>query len=105
MRALALTIGEPAGIGCDIALAAWLLRRECNLPAFYVVADPQHVVGRARDIGIAVPIETMAPCPWCRLQNVRPRSRVIRTKRARRSRWLRSGTPCVTWRMGVRPRS
>jgi 4-hydroxythreonine-4-phosphate dehydrogenase len=65
MRALALTIGEPAGIGCDIALAAWLLRRECNLPAFYVVADPQHVVGRARDIGIAVPIETMAPKDAC----------------------------------------
>jgi 4-hydroxythreonine-4-phosphate dehydrogenase len=60
MRALALTIGEPAGIGCDIALAAWQARREHDLPPFYLVADPHHVAMRARDIGISVPIETVS---------------------------------------------
>lgn len=61
MRALALTIGEPAGIGCDIALAAWHRRHECDLPAFYLIADPRHVAARDAAIGTGVPIETVAP--------------------------------------------
>jgi 4-hydroxythreonine-4-phosphate dehydrogenase len=65
MRALALTIGEPAGIGCDIALSAWTMRRERDLPAFYLVADPHHVALRAREIGIAVPVDTVTPEEAC----------------------------------------
>ena len=61
MRALALTIGEPAGIGCDIALAAWSMRRDRNLPAFYLIADPDHVAARARQIGLAVRLEAVTP--------------------------------------------
>jgi 4-hydroxythreonine-4-phosphate dehydrogenase len=61
MPALALTIGEPAGIGCDIALAAWTMRRERDLPAFYLVADPDHVAERAQQIGIRAPLETVTP--------------------------------------------
>jgi 4-hydroxythreonine-4-phosphate dehydrogenase len=38
---LALTLGEPAGIGPDITLAAWHRRSELALPAFYVLGDPQ----------------------------------------------------------------
>ena len=38
-KALALTLGEPAGIGPDIAIAAWLKRRELGLPAFYLIGD------------------------------------------------------------------
>ena len=37
---LALTVGEPAGIGPDIALAAWVRRAEFDLPPFYLLADP-----------------------------------------------------------------
>jgi 4-hydroxythreonine-4-phosphate dehydrogenase len=61
MRALALTIGEPAGIGCDIALAAWSMRRERDVPAFYLIADPGHVAARAQQIGIAVPLANVSP--------------------------------------------
>jgi len=61
MRALALTIGEPAGIGCDIALAAWSMRRERDVPAFYLIADPDHVAARAQQIGIAVPLANVSP--------------------------------------------
>jgi 4-hydroxythreonine-4-phosphate dehydrogenase len=61
MRALALTIGEPAGIGCDIALAAWTMRRERDLPAFYLVADPDHVAARAQRIGLSVPLASASP--------------------------------------------
>ncbi len=38
-RPLALTMGDPAGIGGDIALMAWR-RRDENSPCFFVVDDP-----------------------------------------------------------------
>jgi 4-hydroxythreonine-4-phosphate dehydrogenase len=31
-----LTLGEPAGIGPDLALAVWRRRRELDVPAFYL---------------------------------------------------------------------
>jgi 4-hydroxythreonine-4-phosphate dehydrogenase len=61
MPALALTIGEPAGIGSDIALAAWSMRRERDLPAFYLIADPEHIAARAQQIGLRVALETVTP--------------------------------------------
>ena len=39
-RPLALTLGEPAGIGPDITLAVWQRRHELKLPPFYLIADP-----------------------------------------------------------------
>ncbi len=61
MPALALTIGEPAGIGCDIAIAAWAMRRERDLPPFYLIADPEHVKARAKLIGIPIALEAVTP--------------------------------------------
>ena len=61
MLTIALTSGEPAGIGCDIALAAWMSRRERGLPPFYLVADPDHVAARAQRIGLSVPLEPVMP--------------------------------------------
>jgi len=58
---LALTIGEPAGIGPDIALAVWSRRRELSLPPFYLIADTAFVARRARKLGITVPIRAVAP--------------------------------------------
>jgi 4-hydroxythreonine-4-phosphate dehydrogenase len=58
-RPLALTMGEPAGIGPDITLAAWLRRAELGLPPFYVVADPECLTRRARRLGLDVPIKTV----------------------------------------------
>ena len=37
---LALTLGEPAGIGPDITLAVWQRRDELALPPFYLLGDP-----------------------------------------------------------------
>ncbi|MGC2521035.1 MAG: 4-hydroxythreonine-4-phosphate dehydrogenase, partial [Stellaceae bacterium] len=39
---LALTMGEPAGIGGEIALKAWLGRAE-GVPVFYVIDDPERL--------------------------------------------------------------
>jgi 4-hydroxythreonine-4-phosphate dehydrogenase len=58
---LALTMGEPAGVGPDITLAAWQRRAELKLPAFYCLADPALLAARARALGIAVPIATVSP--------------------------------------------
>jgi 4-hydroxythreonine-4-phosphate dehydrogenase len=33
---LALTAGDPSGIGPDIALAAWLLRDKLDVPSFRI---------------------------------------------------------------------
>ncbi len=54
---LALTMGEPAGIGPDITLTAWVRRAELGLPAFYCLADPDVLATRARLLGLTVPIE------------------------------------------------
>jgi 4-hydroxythreonine-4-phosphate dehydrogenase len=37
---LALTMGEPAGIGPEITLKAWLARETATLPCFFVSGDP-----------------------------------------------------------------
>jgi 4-hydroxythreonine-4-phosphate dehydrogenase len=53
-RPLALTIGEPAGIGPDITIAAWLRRREAQLPPFYLIGDIAFMRGRAGLLGADV---------------------------------------------------
>jgi len=60
--ALALTLGEPAGIGPDITFAAWRRRAELDLPPFYLLADPKFIARRASripEVAIAV-IEPLA---------------------------------------------
>jgi 4-hydroxythreonine-4-phosphate dehydrogenase len=60
-RPLALTLGEPAGIGPDITLSAWRQRARLELPAFYVLGDPQCLARRAEMLGFDVPIEIVTP--------------------------------------------
>ncbi|MBV9376244.1 MAG: 4-hydroxythreonine-4-phosphate dehydrogenase PdxA [Alphaproteobacteria bacterium] len=52
---LAVTLGEPAGIGEEIVLKAWLQHRD-ELPAFYLVGDPDHLAALARQLGWEVPV-------------------------------------------------
>ena len=60
-RPLALTLGEPAGIGPDITLAIWLRRNELKIPPFYVIADPKSLQRRAKQLGLTVPIAMVEP--------------------------------------------
>ena len=64
-KPLALTIGEPAGIGPDIAFAAWLRRSEFDLPAFYLLADPAFVLRRIERMGLRVPAAVVTPSQAC----------------------------------------
>ncbi|GMO18474.1 MULTISPECIES: 4-hydroxythreonine-4-phosphate dehydrogenase PdxA [Bradyrhizobium] len=62
---LALTLGEPAGIGPDITIAAWLRRRELNLPAFYLLGDEALIARRARALAasLGADVRTAAVSP------------------------------------------
>src|SRR5262249_46770893 len=53
-RPLALTSGEPAGIGYDITIKAWLRRDELKLPAFYLLTDPDSLSKRATELGVDI---------------------------------------------------
>ncbi|WP_291685001.1 4-hydroxythreonine-4-phosphate dehydrogenase PdxA [Bradyrhizobium sp.] len=55
-KPLALTSGEPAGIGPDITIAAWLRRNELKIPAFYLLGDPDFLRRRAKLLGLSVAI-------------------------------------------------
>jgi len=58
---LALTLGEPAGIGPDIAMEAWRRREELGLPPFYILADPDFMRRRAGEIGNGVALAVVEP--------------------------------------------
>lgn len=53
---LAVSIGDPSGVGADIALTAWLQRAELSLPPFLLIADPRQLSARAQHLGLHVPI-------------------------------------------------
>ena len=59
--ALALTQGDPAGIGPEIALKAWSARREHGLSPFFVVSDPAFLERAAERLGLAVPVRAAQP--------------------------------------------
>ncbi|AXS40602.1 4-hydroxythreonine-4-phosphate dehydrogenase PdxA [Breoghania sp. L-A4] len=58
---LALTMGEPAGIGPDLTLIAWQRRDAASLQPFYVLGDPEMLASRARRMALDVPIVVCTP--------------------------------------------
>jgi 4-hydroxythreonine-4-phosphate dehydrogenase len=64
---LALTAGDPAGIGPDLALAAWLRRHSHAVPAFYVIGDASLLSARAKRLGYAVRLAEIEPADAARL--------------------------------------
>jgi 4-hydroxythreonine-4-phosphate dehydrogenase len=64
---LALSIGDPSGIGPEIALAAWRLRRESDVPAFYLLTDPAFIASRAAGMGLDIPLVETLPAQALRI--------------------------------------
>jgi 4-hydroxythreonine-4-phosphate dehydrogenase len=56
---LALTMGEPAGIGGEIALMAWA-RRSDGLRPFFLLDDPDRLAALSRRIGLETPIAVIS---------------------------------------------
>src|SRR5215469_7432090 len=59
MLPLAVTMGEPAGIGGEITLKAWLGRGD-GVPPFYLIDDPDRVAALARRLGWPVPVRPIS---------------------------------------------
>jgi 4-hydroxythreonine-4-phosphate dehydrogenase len=58
---IAVTLGEPAGIGPDITIAMWRQRAVLDLPPFCVVGDPVFLSRRAALTGPPIAVHACAP--------------------------------------------
>src|SRR5690348_7744290 len=59
-RPLAMTMGEPAGIGPELALRAWLRRADIGA-RFFVIADPVALRALARSLNLPAPVAVVTP--------------------------------------------
>ena len=60
-RPLALSMGDPAGIGLDIALTAWHLRAKHTPPPFVFFGDAEPLAARAHALGFGtLPVEIVS---------------------------------------------
>lgn len=55
---LALTMGDPAGVGGDITLKAWL-KRDADTAAFFIIDDVDHLKTLAARLNLDVPIQAI----------------------------------------------
>lgn len=60
-KPVAVSMGEPAGIGPELALVAWENRRALRLPPFYIRGDETLLLERAATLGLKIRIESVAP--------------------------------------------
>lgn len=52
--AIAMTMGDPAGIGPEIAIRAWAARLDRAIPPFALYADPETLIACAAGMGMAI---------------------------------------------------
>ena len=57
IKPIALTMGEPAGIGGEISLKAWMGRRTSQVRPFFMIDDAERLGALAADLGWDVPIQ------------------------------------------------
>ena len=57
MNPLAVSLGDPAGVGPELLLAAWTRRADAGLAPFFAVGGAGLLTAAARGLGLAVPIE------------------------------------------------
>jgi 4-hydroxythreonine-4-phosphate dehydrogenase len=60
-RPLAVSAGEPAGIGVEVTALAHAARDRAGLPPFYLLADPDMVERRIRRAGLDVAVAVTTP--------------------------------------------
>lgn len=58
--AIALTPGEPAGIGAEITLKAWAARHAAHLSPFFAIDDPIRLERLAAQLGLSVAVAAIA---------------------------------------------
>lgn len=60
-KPLAVTCGEPAGIGPDLTLITWANRKKLELPRFYIRGDVKFLADRANRLGLDIPLAVCQP--------------------------------------------
>jgi len=58
---LALTLGESAGIGPDLAIHLWRRRAELRLPPFYLIGQSEFIKRRAHLLGVDIAVSAVTP--------------------------------------------
>jgi 4-hydroxythreonine-4-phosphate dehydrogenase len=58
---LALTQGDPSGVGPELTLKAWAARNERGLAPFFVIADPALLARTAAALSLDIPLEIATP--------------------------------------------
>lgn len=58
---LAVTMGEPAGIGPDLILTLFARRQDLNLPPFVVYGHAGFLASRAQRLGLDIAVDTVSP--------------------------------------------
>ena len=59
-KPLALTLGDPAGIGPDVTLLAFAARNREAIPPFVLIGDETVLAERAETLGLSIPIAKVA---------------------------------------------
>ncbi|CAM4070503.1 4-hydroxythreonine-4-phosphate dehydrogenase [Novosphingobium lubricantis] len=59
-KPLALSIGDPAGVGPELAAAAWAVREAEGLAPFFVAGSASAIAAAARERGLDVPLRAIA---------------------------------------------
>jgi 4-hydroxythreonine-4-phosphate dehydrogenase len=57
---LAVSLGDPAGVGPELLLAAWTQRQTLGLPPFFAVGGARLLTAAAISSGLEVPLQTIA---------------------------------------------
>ncbi|MBB2970281.1 4-hydroxythreonine-4-phosphate dehydrogenase PdxA [Mesorhizobium sp. RMAD-H1] len=61
MPPLAVSGGDPSGVGPEIAIAAWKSRKAAEMPAFFLLADPDLISARAKQFGETIALRVCEP--------------------------------------------
>lgn len=57
---IAITMGDPLGIGAEITLKSWRLREDKSLPPFFVIGDPAWIADHQARLDFDVPVQIIA---------------------------------------------
>ncbi|MBT7581365.1 MAG: 4-hydroxythreonine-4-phosphate dehydrogenase PdxA [Kordiimonadaceae bacterium] len=57
---IAVTIGEPSGIGPELIIKSWFKRRENQLPPFFVIGSEASIQKHAEQINIPIPLQVIS---------------------------------------------
>lgn len=61
IAALALTMGDPSGIGLDLTISAWKMRDQLSLPEFIFIGDKNALLARAKLLGHDIDVIACEP--------------------------------------------